>query len=128
MRFLLDTHVLLWLLAKPKRVPANVREELQDRRVTVSYSVVSLWEIAIKNSLGRLSAEADTVFGHAERGGFHRLGVEPVHVFAAARLPWHHRDPFDRLLVAQSVTEPMTLLTADAKLRAYGATVRVIGA
>lgn len=128
MRFLLDTHLLLWLIGKPQRVPSNIRAELQSCDATVSYSIVSLWEIAIKNSFGRLSFNAETVFDHAERSGFQRLEIEPAHVFAVARLPWHHRDPFDRLLVGQSVTEPITLLTCDGQLGSYGATVRVIEA
>ena len=128
MQFLLDTHVLLWLLAQPTRVPEGVRQELQREEAAVFYSVASLWEIAIKNSLGRLSFGAETVLDHAERNGFQRLAIEPIHVFAVARLPWHHRDPFDRLLVAQSVAEPILLLTADEQLGSYGAPVRVIDA
>lgn len=128
MRCLLDTHLLLWLLAEPERVPRSERDRLRDAVGQVFYSVASLWEIAIKRSLGRLSFEPDTVFEHAELSGFQRLAIEPAHVCAVARLPWHHRDPFDRLLVAQSIAEPMTLLTLDAQLARYGSTVRLLAA
>lgn len=127
MRSLLDTHLLLRFLAAPERVPRRERERLQ-RGSDVFYSVASLWEIAIKRSLGRLAFDPETVAEHAERGGFLRLGIEPQHLEQVARLPWHHRDPFDRLLVAQSIAEPLTLLTVDRQLGAYGSTVRVLAA
>lgn len=128
MRCLLDTHLLLWLLAQPERIPRSERDRLRNAAGQLFYSVASLWEIAIKRSLGRLSFEPDTVFEHADRSGFQRLAIEPTHVSAVAQLPWHHRDPFDRLLVAQSIVEPMTLLTVDARLARYGSTVRVLAA
>lgn len=128
MRCLLDTHLLLWLLAQPERIPRSERDRLRNAVGQVFYSVASLWEIAIKRSLGRLSFEPDIVFEHADRSGFQRLAIEPMHVCAVAQLPWHHRDPFDRLLVAQSIVEPMTLLTVDARLALYGSTVRVLAA
>ncbi|TXL66041.1 type II toxin-antitoxin system VapC family toxin [Zeimonas arvi] len=125
MRCLLDTHLLLRLLAAPERVPGSERERLQ-RGSVVFYSVASLREIALERSLGRLAFDPETVAGHAERGGFLRVGIEPRHVDQVARLPWQHRDPFDRLLVAQSIAEPLTLLTVDRQLGAYGSTVRVL--
>jgi len=127
MRCLLDAHLLLWLLAQPDRVPRRERERLRRGGGQVFYSVASLWEIAIKRGLGRLSFGPETVFEHAERSGFERLAIEPAHVGQVARLPWHHRDPFDRLLVAQSVAEPLKLLTADTQLTAYGPTVELLG-
>lgn len=127
MRCLLDTHLLLWLLAAPERVPKAERAQLQ-RGSDVFYSIASLWEIAIKRSLGRLAFDPETVVEHADRGGFLRLGIEPRHLEQVARLPWHHRDPFDRLLVAQSIAEPLTLITVDRQLGVYGSTVRVLAA
>lgn len=127
MRCLLDTHLLLWLLAQPDRVPRRERERLRQGGGQVFYSVASLWEIAIKRGLGRLSFDPDTVFEHAERSGFQRLAIEPAHIAEVARLPWHHRDPFDRLLVAQSIAEPMKLLTVDSQLPAYGPTIELLG-
>jgi PIN domain nuclease of toxin-antitoxin system len=127
MRYLLDTHLLLRLLAEPDRVPRRERERLRQGGGQVYYSVASLWEIAIKRSLGRLSFGPDIVFEHAERSGFQRLAIEPAHIAEVARLPWHHRDPFDRLLLAQSIAEPMKLLTTDAQLSAYGPTIELLG-
>jgi PIN domain nuclease of toxin-antitoxin system len=127
MRCLLDTHLLLWLLAEPDRVPRRERERLRQGGGQVFYSVASLWEIAIKHSLGRLSFGPDPVFEHAERSGFQRLSIEPAHIAEVARLPWHHRDPFDRLLVAQSIAEPLKFLTFDTQLSAYGPTIELLG-
>lgn len=127
MRCLLDTHLLLWLLAAPHRVLEQDREWLA-QCAEVHFSVASLWEIAIKHSLGRLGFEPRTIREHAEQCGFLRLAIEPLHLDLVARLPWHHRDPFDRLLVAQSLSEPLLLLTVDRQLEAYGETVRVLRA
>lgn len=126
LRFLLDTHVLLWLLAEPARVPRSVREMISGARAEAYFSLVSIWEVAIKHSLGRLQISASTVAAHLQADGFRGLDVKLEHLAVVESLPWLHRDPFDRMLVAQSAIEPMTLLTADHRLAAYGTPVRVI--
>lgn len=128
MRLLLDTHVLLWALGEPERLPAAAADRLEADATAVLFSAVSVWEIAIKASLRRADFAADPadVAQEARATGFVEL---PVHASAAARvadLPWHHRDPFDRLLVAQALDEPAQLLTADQALAPYSELVRVL--
>ncbi|MBC6960554.1 MAG: type II toxin-antitoxin system VapC family toxin [Lautropia sp.] len=126
MRFLLDTQVLLWALAEPRRLPAPVRRLMESGDAEFHFSLGSIWEIAIKRSLGKLDFEPDLIADTAEADGHLPLPILREHLSLVARLPWHHRDPFDRLLVAQSLAEPMALLTADAALARYGPTVRGI--
>lgn len=126
MRHLLDTQVLLWALAAPRRLPPAVRRLMEGGEAEFCFSLGSIWEIAIKRSLGKLDFDPELIAGAAETDGHVPLPILREHLSVVARLPWHHRDPFDRLLVAQSLAEPMTLLTADATLARYGPTVRVI--
>jgi PIN domain nuclease of toxin-antitoxin system len=120
---LLDTHVALWLLVDDrKRVPEQVIDALEDGRNQVALSAVSVWEIAVKRSIGKLTLEeswAQTLSGL----GFDPMPVTALHAQAVEHLPWHHGDPFDRLLVAQAAVERRTLVTADQRLAAYGVEV-----
>ncbi len=128
MRLLLDTHVLLWAAASSARLPQEARELLEDTAHDVYYSAASIWEIAIKSTLGRKDFRIDV--NALERAlpamGLIELPVSGVHAAGVSRLPPIHRDPFDRLLVAQSVAEPLTLLTNDAILKRYTSNVRVV--
>jgi PIN domain nuclease of toxin-antitoxin system len=110
----------------PVRVPRAIRELIAAPSVDPHFSLVSIWEVALRHSLGKLDVGAATVAEHLEASGFTRLDLRVEHLVALEGLPWHHRDPFDRLLVAQGLTEPMALITADSRLAAYGANVRVI--
>lgn len=126
MRLLLDTHVALWSLVAPRRIPAPVRERIVSPGNEVFVSVAVIWEIAIKHSLGRgdlpamPSAEAIEAFDAA---GYALLDVTARHAAAVETLPLLHGDPFDRLIVAQALAEPMRLVTADRRLAAYSDTV-----
>ena len=127
MRLLLDTHLLLWWLGWPERVPGGAREAVAAaEHVHVSHA--SLWEMAIKCSLGKLAVDLPALHRQVEVDGFEWLPISAGHLLAVAELPQHedHRDPFDRLLVAQAATEPLILLTADSKLARYGAMVRLV--
>ena len=127
MRLLLDTHLLLWWLGWPERVPVGAREAVAAaEHVHVSHA--SLWEMAIKCSLGKLAVDLPTLHRQVQADGFEWLPISAGHLLAVAELPQHedHRDPFDRLLVAQAATEPLILLTADSKLARYGAMVRLV--
>jgi PIN domain nuclease of toxin-antitoxin system len=124
-RLLIDTHVLLWTLADSPRI-ATLASRLLDPDNAVYFSVASLWEIAIKAGIGKLAADVAEVRLTAIADGFLELPVLGHHVTRLKALPDLHKDPFDRLLVAQAVAEPMLLLTADAKLAAYGAAVELI--
>lgn len=118
MRLLLDTHVLLWALAAPQKLPAQLRRALDAADVYVS--AASIWEVAIKNSLGKIDADPRRILDAVEPAGFKHLPVTGVHAAGVDRLPPLHKDPFDRLLVAQALAEPMRLVTNDAALVGYG--------
>jgi len=127
MRLLLDTHLLIWWEVNHPRLPSIVTQMCNDAEA-VYISRASLWEMAIKVSIGRLKMDIARFASNIERHGFVWLEIKNEHLLAVAALPVYddHRDPFDRLLVAQSQTEPLLLLTADAKLARYGTTVRVV--
>lgn len=124
MRILLDTHLLLWALATPARIPAEARKLLAASEVYVS--AASIWEISIKSALGKLTADPDEVLAALEPAGFLSLPITGEHAARVVTLPSIHRDPFDRLLIAQAQSEPMRLLTNDGALAAYGEAVLVV--
>ncbi len=129
MRILLDTHILLWALLTPGRLDPKARALLEDNDNEVVFSAVSIWEVAIKASLGRsdFKARPEAVIQYACDTGFVEL---PVHAAVAARvadLPLHHADLFDRLLIVQAMAGPMRLLTADPVLVQYSELVTLIG-
>lgn len=123
-RFLLDTQVALWALAGNRRLPREARRVIEDHEVFVS--AASIWEIAIKVSIGKLDADPAAVQQALAPSGFDQLPVTGEHAAQVALLPGHHRDPFDRLLVAQSIVETLVLLTTDAQLAPYGGLVRLV--
>ena len=123
-RLLLDTQILLWALAGHRRLPREARRLIDDHEAIVS--AASIWEIAIKVSIGRLDADPAAVQQALDPSGFEELAVTGEHAARVVQLPLHHRDPFDRLLVAQSLVERLVLLTADSQLAAYGSLVRVV--
>lgn len=118
MRLLLDTHVFLWVVAGSPRLKPAARRLIESADETW-VSAASLWEIAIKVRLGKLRADPLELAGAIEASGFTELPVRAMHAAAVATLAPHHNDPFDRLLIAQAIAEPLRLLTADAALSAY---------
>ncbi len=122
MRLLLDTNAVLWLLAGDRRLGRTAREDVETASALV-VSVASLWEIAIKVSLGKLAALPGLPAALRD-GGVHRLTIEDEHLRRLAELPWHHRDPFDRLLIAQAQAECLTVLTADDAFDSYAIPTR----
>lgn len=128
MRLLLDTHVLLWAVAASRRLPKPARQLIEDGENEVFYSAASLWEIAIKSGLRRRDFRIDLEAFEAALAetGLAELPVRGSHAVALTRLPSLHRDPFDRMLVAQAVSEPLVLLTNDRILTRYPAAVRVV--
>ena len=128
MRLLLDTHLLLWAVANSGRLSAEARSLIEDPQNDVHYSAASVWEIAIKSTLRRKTFRVDLVLLQSTfpTMGLTELPVKAEHAVGITQLPPIHRDPFDRLLVAQSVVEPMVLLTNDAVLARYGPVVRVV--
>ncbi len=122
MTFLLDTHVWLWMLADPDRLGA-LRGPLEDEATTLLLSAVSSWEIAIKHAAGRLTLPeppATYLPSRIRATGVTPIAIEHAHAVTAGSLPPHHRDPFDRLLVAQAMRMDVPIATADAALEPYG--------
>jgi PIN domain nuclease of toxin-antitoxin system len=125
MRLLLDTHIFLWTVTGDARLKPTSRKFIS-RADAVYVSAASIWEIAIKARLGKIEADAQALAGAIENSGLIELTVSAEHAAAVARLPLHHTDPFDRLLLAQSFTVPLRFLTADRALAAYGPSVEIL--
>ena len=124
MKLLLDTHALLWFLREPHLLPPNVLAAIVAAGSDAAVSVASLWEIAIKASLNKLHLPKsfNELFPQSvSDSGLSLLSIEPAHLAIVSRLPFHHRDPFDRLLIAQAQVESMTLVTCDPQFQSYGA-------
>ena len=124
---LLDTHLLLWAAFEPARLSSKATKTLQSRETPLAFSLASLWEVAVKSSLGRPDFAVDPGLLHRSllAEGFVEVAIAAPHLARVATLPWVHRDPFDRLLVAQAIENKLTLLTADATLKRYGRFVRL---
>jgi len=124
-RLLLDTHLLLWAAARSERLPREARELLEDDDNEVYYSAASIWEIAIKSALGRKDFRIDLtqLLATLPEMGLVELPITALHAAGVTRL---HRDPFDCLLIAQSLAEPLTLLTNDALINRYRVGARVV--
>lgn len=118
MRLLLDTHIFCWSFYEPQRISRGTRE-LMNQAEEVFVSSVSIWEIAIKVRLGKMGAEPKELFDQIAKNGFEELPMLSKHALFVANLPLHHADPFDRMLIAQAICEPLHLLTADAQLKQY---------
>jgi len=116
-RLLLDTHALLWWLADEGLNP-QAREAIADPDNLVAVSAASAWEISIKQALGKLTAP-DDLEQQLQAGGFTALPISIAHGIAAGRLPRHHEDPFDRVLIAQAMAEGMTIVTRDKRFDNY---------
>ena len=130
MNLLLDTHIALWALNDNSRLPAAARALIADSGNAVAVSVASLWEIAIKHPLDRRGGAMPVSGGQAlelfERAGYRILPVAASHAVAVETLPPIHHDPFDRLLIAQALTEPLRLVTVDRLLARYSDTVILV--
>jgi PIN domain nuclease of toxin-antitoxin system len=122
-RLLVDTHALLWWLTDDPALSPRAREAIADPENEPLVSTASVWEIAIKRSLGKLTA-ADDLPERISGAGFAWLDVGAQHAWQLRGLPLHHRDPFDRLLIAQAMVERLPVVTADQQFGAYGVDVR----
>lgn len=126
MNLLLDTHLLLWAASEPERIPENTRALLADPANQLVFSAASLWEITIKNSLDRPDFKVDSrrLWRMLLVNGYRELPVTSEHTVAVNELPPLHKDPFDRILIAQARVEGLLLLTADKLVAKYGAGVQ----
>jgi PIN domain nuclease of toxin-antitoxin system len=118
MRLLLDTHIFLWVVTGNSALKSPARRIIEGAE-QVYVSAASIWEIAIKSRLGRIDAELGGLVEAIEASGLVELPVRAMHTAGVAKLPLHHTDPFDRLLIAQAIAEPLRLFTVDALLARY---------
>ena len=125
MKLLLDTHILLWYLDDNANLSTPQRLQIEDRRNQVAVSAASLWEITIKMSIGKLELIDDiaTVENTLRQQGIEILPIQAAHLQRLLSLPFHHRDPFDRLIIAQALAEEMTLVSNDSVFSAYPASL-----
>jgi PIN domain nuclease of toxin-antitoxin system len=119
LKLLLDTHAALWWLSGDARFGEQAAHHLTDEKNQVLLSAAVVWEVAIKRSMGRLDAPEDLAPALLD-AGVQALAVTVDHAAAVEHLPWHHRDPFDRMLVAQASIEGAAIVSRDASLRPYG--------
>lgn len=126
-RILLDTHVFIWAVTDSRRLSKDARNTISEA-TEVFVSAASIWEIAIKSAIGKITADPEEMARAIVASGFVELPIAAAHAAQVARLPLlnNHKDPFDRLLVAQSIVEPLVLLTADPKVAAYGGLIRAV--
>lgn len=125
MNLLLDTHVALWAITDDPKLPEHARKLIQAPKTTVWVSAASIWEIAIKHSLGRgvMPVSAHEATQYFREAGYRLLNIEAEHAAAIENLAGHHHDPFDRIIVAQALLEPMRLMTRDAVVARYSDTI-----
>ncbi len=125
MNLLLDTHVALWAITDHPKLSQKARDLIQSPTASVWVSVASIWEIAIKRALGRgeMPVSSQEALRYFEASDYQLLSVEAEHAVAVEDLPMHHQDPFDRILVAQALVEPMRLMTHDALVALYSDTI-----
>jgi PIN domain nuclease of toxin-antitoxin system len=128
LNILLDTHVALWAITDHPQLAQNAREMIFSQRNDVWVSTVSIWEIAIKHRLGRgdMPISSEQAVGYFTQAGYRFLLIKPEHAVMTETLHAHHQDPFDRLLVAQALAEPMRLMTHDETVAKYSDTVILI--
>lgn len=123
MKLLLDIHVFLWLRTAPGKIPEQVLTYYQDMDTDVFLSMASLWEMQIKHQLGKLELElplSELVELQCLNNGLQILNIEPVHIYQLQTLPFHHNDPFDRMILAQAQVENLQLVSADSAFDFYG--------
>jgi PIN domain nuclease of toxin-antitoxin system len=125
-RVLLDTHVAIWAVTEPQRIPKALLEIISDTANGVFVSVVAVWETSIKHQLGRIDSppfSGQQSIGHFQDAGFSLLNIIPAHAAFVERLPPIHSDPFDRLMLAQAIVENIHFVTHDSRLRQYDAAI-----
>lgn len=125
MNVLLDSHALLWALHDPERLSARAAEVIRDPRRAVFFSAASAWELELKAAKGKLTLP-EAWLAAAEETGFLQIAVSAAVAQASARLPWHHNDPFDRMLVAHAVEHGLQVATRDSWIAAYGVPVLTV--
>jgi len=121
MKLLLDTHAFIWFVENDENLPKGIKTQIEDIENEIFISIASLWEIAIKTSLGKLEVSIDipALISKIESNGFSILHIFPEHTICVSSLPFHHRDPFDRMLIAQTITEKIKIVSRDGVFEDY---------
>lgn len=121
MNLLIDTHALIWFITDSKKLPSQTKKLIKNEEHNCFVSIASLWEISIKNSIGRLdlNADLDTIFEIVESSGFQLLPITRDHTLEVSKLDFYHQDPFDRMLIAQAHLEKMAIVSKDAEFNKY---------
>jgi PIN domain nuclease of toxin-antitoxin system len=121
MAFLLDTHAFLWFVSGDNQLPASVRDKIRDIHQPCFLSAASLWEITIKNQIGKLTLNIslEELFNYADRNQIEIIPINYDHLLVLSTLPIHHGDPFDRLIISQAIAENLILITRDNKFKKY---------
>ncbi len=121
MGFILDTHAFLWFVAGDKQLPESVKSKIVDINEPCFLSVASLWEITIKIQIGKLKLELslEELFEYADRNSIEIIQISYNHLLTLSQLPIHHNDPFDRIIISQSIAENLTLISKDKGLKKY---------
>lgn len=126
MKLLLDTHILLWWLDDDKKLSEYGRQLIQNPDNDVFVSHVSLWEIQVKNMSGKLNAHVETIIQQLPVNNFQQFPIHTDHILFLAKLPPHHQDPFDRMLVSQALSEPFHLITHDKNVSLYSESIILV--
>lgn len=121
MNLLLDTHAVIWFITEDDQLPIRIKELIEDTTNTCFVSIASLWELGIKHSLGKLDLKADIkkIFELISQSGLTILPITATHILTNTTLPFHHRDPFDRLIIAQAKSEGLKLISKDGQFKVY---------
>ncbi len=121
MNLLIDTHALIWFITDNQRLPNETKSIIENNKNKCYVSIATFWEIGIKNSIGRLELNTDlkTIFQIIDETGFEILPITTNHILINADLDFHHQDPFDRIIIAQSLSENMTIITKDHQFQNY---------
>ena len=119
MKLLIDTHILLWWLNDDEKLPEKAKQLIKQPENDVYVSHISLWEIQIKIMIGKLHADLEAIIKQLPANNFVELPSRTSHIITLSRLPLHHQDPFDRLLIAQAISEPLHLMTCDKNIARY---------
>jgi len=121
MNLLIDTHALIWFITDNERLPLKTKQIIENKENYCYVSIATYWELGIKNSIGRLDlySNLETIFQIIEETGFETLPITTNQILKNANLEFHHQDPFDRIIIAQSLTEKMTIITKDSQFANY---------
>ena len=121
MEFLLDTHAFLWFASGDEKLPLHIQEKIKSLKNSCFVSVASMWEISIKQRLGKLNTtlSIDKLFKLAEQNQIEILQINSEHLMKLSKLPFHHNDPFDRLIISQSIAEKLILISKDSEFKNY---------